>query len=209
MSGAADPTRSRRPKVAGNDGGTDATEGASSTNDSSSQSPQSTGTITTTTIQLDSMSLEELHRLQQEEEGRMQALSGRYAALRQALARIQRGSAALTDLASASGGSSKNEAKEVMVPLTESVYVAGKIKDGNKLLVELGTGYYAEKTQKEALAFLERKERIVEMNLDNLQNAIRATGQNVEAIRITMQGKVLEIRAKQEGVRHREVVENS
>jgi prefoldin alpha subunit len=155
------------------------------------------------------MSLEELHRLQQEEEGRMQALSGRYAALRQALARIQRGSAALTDLASASGGSSKNEAKEVMVPLTESVYVAGKIKDGNKLLVELGTGYYAEKTQKEALAFLERKERIVEMNLDNLQNAIRATGQNVEAIRITMQGKVLEIRAKQEGVRHREVVENS
>jgi prefoldin alpha subunit len=207
MSGASDPSGSRRPKDV--DGGrADAAEGLSSstTNDASQPPP----TTTATTIQLDSMSLEELHRLQQEEEGRMQALSGRYAALRQALARIQRGSAALTELAAAAGTtSSKNEAKEVMVPLTESVYVAGKIKDGNKLLVELGTGYYAEKSQKEALAFLERKERIVQMNLDNLQSAIRATGQNVEAIRITMQGKVLEIRAKQEGVRHREVVENS
>jgi prefoldin alpha subunit len=204
MSGASDPSGISRPK---NDDGrrADAAEGASSTTTNDASQPP-----TTTTIQLDSMSLDELHRLQQEEEGRMQALSGRYAALRQALARIQRGSAALTDLAAAAGTtSSKNEPKEVMVPLTESVYVAGKIKDGNKLLVELGTGYYAEKTQKEALAFLERKERIVEMNLDNLQSAIRATGQNVEAIRITMQGKVLEIRAKQEGARHREVVENS
>jgi prefoldin alpha subunit len=157
-----------------------------------------------TTIQLDAMSLDELHQLQQQEESRLQALSGRYAALRQALGRIDRGAGALADL-----GGAANDGKQALVPLTESVYVSGKIRDSNRLLVELGTGYYAEKSHKEAAAFLERKHRLVDRNLENLQAAIQATRQNLEAIGVTMQGKVLEIRAKQEGVRHREAVENS
>jgi prefoldin alpha subunit len=156
-----------------------------------------------TTIQLDTMSLEELHALQQQEEGRLQAFTNRYAVLRQALGRINQGVTAVSDLGVA------NEGKDVMVPLTESVYVSGKIRDPNKLLVELGTGYYAEKSHKETLGFLERKQKLVERNIDNVTRAIQATRQNLEAITVTMQGKVLEIRAKQEGARHREAVENS
>jgi prefoldin alpha subunit len=159
---------------------------------------------TRTTIQLDTLSLDELNQLQQQEESTLQALSGRYAALRQALGRINQGVVALSDL-----GCTANDGKQVMVPLTESVYVAGKIRDSNRHLVELGTGYYAEKSHKEAVAFLERKHRLVDRNLENLQAAIQATRQNLEAIGVTIQGKVLEIRAKQEGVRHREAVENA
>lgn len=154
-------------------------------------------------IQLDSMSLEELHQLQQQEESRLQAFGGRAAALRQALGRIHRGLSALSELGVA------QEGREAMVPLTESVYVRGTIRDPNRLLVDLGTGYYAEKSHKDAAAFLERKRHLVERNLENINTALQATRQNLEAISVTMQGKILEIRAKQEGARHRATVENS
>ena len=70
-----------------------------------------------------------------------------------------------------------------------------------KLLVEIGTGFYVEKTAKDTNAFLERKLKIVDMNSENITKAIQATRQNVESLNMTMQGKLLEIRARQEGQR--------
>jgi|UPI000581B561 prefoldin alpha subunit len=153
------------------------------------------------TIQLDSMSLEELNRLKQQEEERLQALTSRYAALRQAAARIGMSQRAVSDLKKAS------ESNHVMVPLTESVYVPGLVKEPNKLLVELGTGFYVEKGSKDALLFLDRKMKLVDANSDNVTKAVQATNQNLEAVKMTMQGKLIEIRARQEGARHRAAVE--
>ena len=90
-----------------------------------------------------------------------------------------------------------------MVPLTESVYVPGKIREPTKLLVELGTGFFVEKSSKDTNAFLERKIRLVDHNSENITKAIQVTRQNMEHIAMTMQGKLIEIRAKQEGQRLR------
>ncbi|CAN7980000.1 unnamed protein product [Ixodes pacificus] len=38
-----------------------------------------------------------------------------------------------------------NEGKEILVPLTSSMYVPGKLADVNKVTVDIGTGYYVEK----------------------------------------------------------------
>lgn len=94
------------------------------------------------------------------------------------------------------------DGKQIMVPLTESVYVPGKIKDPNKLLIELGTGYFAEKSSKETLAYLDRKSRLVSANSENVSTVIQGTRRNLEAIMTAMQGKMLEIRARQEGRAH-------
>ena len=74
-------------------------------------------------INLDAMSLEELNQLKQQEEGRLQALTGRFGQLRAAAARLNASTMAISELSPAS------EDKDVMVPLTESVYVPGKIRD--------------------------------------------------------------------------------
>uniref|UniRef100_A0A7R9ZMV4 Prefoldin subunit 5 n=1 Tax=Craspedostauros australis TaxID=1486917 RepID=A0A7R9ZMV4_9STRA len=150
-------------------------------------------------INLDAMSLEQLNQVKQQEEGRLQALTNRYAQLRAAAARLNASQLAV--------GEVLTEGKEVMVPLTESVYVPGKIRDPTKLLVELGTGFYAEKTSKETQAYLDRKLKIVDANSENITQAVQYTRRNIDNLNVTMQGKLLEIRARQEGVRHRAKVE--
>ena len=156
-----------------------------------------------TTINLDTMSLEELNQMKQQEEQRLQALTSRYAQLRAAAARLNASQNAISEL------SPSSEGKEVMVPLTESVYVPGKLREPTKLLVELGTGFYVEKSTNQTNEFLERKLKIVDMNSENITKAVQATRQNVESITMAMQGKLLEIRARQEGQRHRAAAEGT
>lgn len=78
---------------------------------------------------LDKLSLDELNQAKQQEEGRLQALTSRYAQLRAAAARLTASSNAISEL------SPSSEGKEVMIPLTESVYAPGKLREPNKLLV--------------------------------------------------------------------------
>jgi len=150
------------------------------------------------TIDLDALSLDQLNQLKQQEEGRLQTLTSHYAQLRQAAAKLNSGQRAVQQLGPVSEG------KEILVPLTESVYVPAKVKDHNKLLVDLGTGYYCEKSCKETVAYLDRKLKLVDANSENITTVIQGTRQNLDSIQTSMQGKLLEIRAKQEGRIHQQ-----
>jgi prefoldin alpha subunit len=152
-------------------------------------------------INLDSMSLEELNQVKQQEEQRLQALTNRYGVLRSVAARLHASQSAISELTPSSEG------KEVMVPLTESVYVPGKIRDPSKFLVDLGTGFYVEKNSKDTTSFLDRKLKIVDANSENVTTAVQVTRQNIESLTMTMQGKMTEIRARQEGQRHKSQIE--
>jgi prefoldin subunit 5 len=67
--------------------------------------------------------------------------------------------------------------------------------------VELGTGFYVEKTAQESQEFIERKLKLIDVNSNNIRLAIQQLRQNVDSITIAMQGKLIEIRARQEGQR--------
>ena len=49
----------------------------------------------------------------------------------------------------------KNE--KIMVPLTSSLYVAGEIEDTDKMLVEVGAGYFLEMSGDQAKSYCDRK----------------------------------------------------
>jgi prefoldin alpha subunit len=144
-------------------------------------------------INLDAMSLDQLDQLKQQEEGRLQVLTTRYSQLRAAAARLNAAQMAVSELSPALEG------KEVMVALTGTLYVPGKILEPNKLLVDLGTGFYVEKTPKDTKAFLERKTKLVDANSENITTVVQVTRQNIEQVTMAMRGKLLEIRARQEG----------
>lgn len=146
-------------------------------------------------INLDTMSLEELNNLKQQQEQQLQGLTQRYAQLRAAAARLSASDRAVLELGPDSAG------KQVMVPLTSSLYVPGKIVDPQVLLVELGTGFYVEKSTEDCSSFLQRKLQLVDANSENVTNAIQDVRMNIESIHSAMQGKLLEIRARQEGRR--------
>jgi prefoldin alpha subunit len=162
------------------------------------------------TIDLDRLSLDQLNQLKQQEENRLQSITNRYAELRAAYASFASAKDALQQLQVAipktlGGASSSPEAKDdasaIMVPLTASLYVPGKIRDSDKYLVELGTGFYVEKTAQESQEFIERKLKLIDVNSNNIRLAIQQLRQNVDSITIAMQGKLIEIRARQEGQR--------
>ena len=52
--------------------------------------------------------------------------------------------------------------KEVMVPLTSSLFVPGRMDDNNHVLIEVGAGYFIEKNTKQAHEYCERKSKVLQ-----------------------------------------------
>tara|TARA_B110000971_G_scaffold208803_1_gene234266 strand:- start:402 stop:656 length:255 start_codon:yes stop_codon:yes gene_type:complete len=77
-----------------------------------------------------------------------------------------------------------------MIPLTQSLYVNAKVKDSTKFTVELGTGFYAEKSPAQTTKFLDRKEALADKNAISIYNVILNTRKNIEATMMVMQQKI-------------------
>ena len=153
-------------------------------------------------IDLDTLSLDELNNLKGQQEQQLQGLTQRYAQLRAAAARLTASDRAVLEFLAP-----EMEGKSIMVPLTSSLYVPGSIVAPQSLLVELGTGFYVEKSPQGCSDFLQRKLKLVDTNSENIMNAIQDVRTNIESIHAAMQGKLLEIRARQEGHRLQNVQE--
>ncbi|XP_072104954.1 prefoldin subunit 5 [Mobula birostris] len=66
-----------------------------------------------------------------------------------------------------------NTGKDVLVPLTSSMYVPGKLQDVNVVLLDIGTGYYVEKGITEARAFFNRKLEFLTKQIEKVQPALQ------------------------------------
>lgn len=64
-------------------------------------------------------------------------------------------------------------ARDVMVPLTASLYVPGKLGSLDEVLVDIGTGYYVGKTAPAAAEMLNRKAAVVKGNAEQLMKVRR------------------------------------
>lgn len=61
----------------------------------------------------------------------------------------------------------ENSEQKLLVPLSSSLYVPGKIKENNKFMVDVGTGYYIDKNADEAITFYQKK--ITKLNKEAIQ----------------------------------------
>merc|ERR1711924_159287 len=80
-----------------------------------------------------------------------------------------------------------SEGKQVLVPLTQSLYVSGSITDTSKVMVDIGTGYYVEKTVAKAKDFMDRQVRMLEQNTNSLSDLIQGKQKNLQAVMQVMQ----------------------
>ncbi|SCU83119.1 LANO_0B08372g1_1 [Lachancea nothofagi CBS 11611] len=76
----------------------------------------------------------------------------------------------------------ENQKQELLVPLSGSLYVKGHMKDTQKFMVDIGTGYYVEKSDLEATEFYDKK--IAKLNQESvqIQNIIKEKSQSSMAI---------------------------
>ena len=87
--------------------------------------------------------------------------------------------------------------KEIMVPMSSSLYVPGQLADGDKVLVDIGTNYFVEKSVSDADEFLKRKIDYLTQQMEKLQPVIQQKYQTKQIILEVLQSKIM-AQAKQQ-----------
>ncbi|WVN87362.1 prefoldin, alpha subunit [Cryptococcus depauperatus CBS 7841] len=82
--------------------------------------------------------------------------------------------------------------KEVLIPLTSSLYVPARLSDVDNVVIDVGTGYYVKKTKDEAAQHYKSKSEYVQSNLETLQKTIEKKQDNVHSVQ-----QVLSIKMQQ------------
>merc|ERR1719487_2061857 len=86
---------------------------------------------------------------------------------------------------------SRDEGKEVLVPLTQSLYVPGKLNKLNNNLVDVGTGYYVEKDLAQTKEFLKRKVDDLSSMCSKMQEQASSKAKQKQMILQVMQQKYM------------------
>ena len=139
-------------------------------------------------IALTDLDLEQLAQVKQQLEEEVQHLTQSFATLKSAESKFKAAKSAADHLTKPSA-----EGEEVLVPLTPSLYVPGKLKNVDRVMVDIGTGYYVQKTTVEARTFYNTKLLGLRKNLDELQPVIERKRDNLRSV-----NEVIEYRAAQE-----------
>lgn len=81
----------------------------------------------------------------------------------------------------------------ILVPLTPSLYVPGKLASTESVLVDVGTGFLVEKTPQDAQGFYKGKVEELGRNLTDLEKIVQGKQGNLNVVE---DGKVLDSRDK-------------
>ncbi|XP_015575806.1 probable prefoldin subunit 5 isoform X2 [Ricinus communis] len=112
--------------------------------------------------EMEKMSVEQLKALKEQTDLEVNLLQDSLNNIRTATTRLEIASTALHDL------SLRPQGKKMLVPLTASLYVPGTLDEADKVLVDIGTGYFVEKTMSEGKDYCERKINLLKSNFDQL-----------------------------------------
>ena len=72
--------------------------------------------------------------------------------------------------------------KEILVPITSSLYVPGKSSDISNVMVEIGTNYFVETKIEKADKFCERKMGIIKENMEKIEEVVRTKTNHMNVI---------------------------
>ncbi|KAH8676386.1 putative prefoldin subunit 5 [Xylariales sp. PMI_506] len=82
------------------------------------------------------------------------------------------------------------EDKSILVPLTNSLYVRGKLASASHVIVDVGTGFYVEKDLESAAEFYNSKVNELAGNIKELDSIIQTKTNNVRVIEEVLRQKM-------------------
>ncbi|XP_011002261.1 PREDICTED: probable prefoldin subunit 5 isoform X1 [Populus euphratica] len=100
---------------------------------------------------MEKMSIEQLKAVKEQVDLEFNLLQDSLNNIKTATGRLEVAATSLNDL------SHRPQGKKMLVPLTASLYVPGTLDDADRVLVDIGTGYFVEKTMNEGKDYCERK----------------------------------------------------
>ncbi|XP_057603966.1 prefoldin subunit 5-like [Hippopotamus amphibius kiboko] len=89
----------------------------------------------------------------------------------------------------------RNEGKELLVPLTSSMYVPAKLHDVEHVLLDVGTGYHIEKTAEDAKDFFKRNIDFLTKQMEKIQRTLQEKHAMKQAVMEMMSQKVHQLTA--------------
>merc|ERR1712046_59675 len=127
-----------------------------------------------------SLSLEQLHQVNKQLEQEVKQFRMQMSTMSGIIDKIDEAKEALDAITPA------NQGKSMMVPLTKSLYCPGRLTSSNKVLIEIGTGYYVRKDKDKAVEFFDRKLELVPSQLEFIKRLEQEKQKNQEEINIVM-----------------------
>ncbi|KAJ3259555.1 subunit of tubulin prefoldin [Boothiomyces macroporosus] len=134
-------------------------------------------------INLHELPLPQLQAVRQQIEEELQVLTNSFAKLKQAQSKF---SESIESLKSVTPG---NQGKELLVPLTNSLYVPGILDDSSTVIVDVGTGYFS---IEDATDYYQRKVDFVKGNLAKLEETVNQRNNQRKILLSVMEQKYLE-----------------
>ncbi|KUJ20584.1 Prefoldin alpha subunit [Mollisia scopiformis] len=137
-------------------------------------------------VDLTSFSTQQLSQFKKQLDDELEHLTNSYTQLRAAQAKFRECIRSI-----ATGVSSKIDGKTILVPLTTSLYVPGKLADTENVIVDVGTGFYVEKSTKDATKFYEAKVKELEINIKDLEAIVKQKSSNLSMVEDVLRQRVL------------------
>eukprot|EP01135_Chromosphaera_perkinsii_P007640 Nk52_evm96s914 gene=Nk52_evmTU96s914 len=142
-------------------------------------------------IDLTKLPLQQLQMFKQQLEEEVQFLTNSLQQLSMANARFLDSGKACKQLCP------ENEGKDILIPLTTSLYIPGKLVKTDRVLLDVGTGYFIERNSKEGTGFFERKCDFIQKKCQVLTESINAKRQNLQALAEVLQQRMMQQNAPQ------------
>eukprot|EP00656_Telonema_subtile_P054355 TRINITY_DN8109_c0_g1_i4.p1 TRINITY_DN8109_c0_g1~~TRINITY_DN8109_c0_g1_i4.p1 ORF type:complete len:148 (+),score=36.94 TRINITY_DN8109_c0_g1_i4:197-640(+) len=130
------------------------------------------------------LSLEQLSQVKKQLDQEIQQLSANLQTFKSVIGKCDESKESLEAIIPANAG------KPMLIPLTGSLYAPGKLGNNERVLVDIGTGYYVRKTSEQARDFFERKLEMVNSNVEALQRIVSEKQKNLESVNIIMSTKM-------------------
>ncbi|KAK1295627.1 putative prefoldin subunit 5 [Acorus calamus] len=122
--------------------------------------------------EMEKLNVEQLKALKEQSEMEVNVLQDSLSKIKTAVTRLDIASNALLDLSLRPQGNQSITPlplfRKMLVPLTASLYVSGTLEDADRVLVDVGTGYFIEKTTAEGKDYCDRKISLLKSNYDEL-----------------------------------------
>ncbi|ODV93948.1 hypothetical protein PACTADRAFT_46040 [Pachysolen tannophilus NRRL Y-2460] len=87
--------------------------------------------------------------------------------------------------------------KGILVPLSPSLYIPGKVKDGQRFMVDIGTGYYIEKNAEQSVEFYNKRISKLKENSEQLNKTIQEKYDLLNKVQQVLNIRVQELQQQQ------------
>jgi len=141
-------------------------------------------------VDVASLSVPQLRALQSRLSAELEHLTSSHTKLRAAQAKFRDCIRSINDGVTLSSGAG-SERSDILVPLTSSLYVKGTLADREKVIVDVGTGYYVEKTTSKAIDFYNNKVSELGVNLQDLEKVVQGKSANLRVIEDVIRQKIV------------------